>query len=56
MPSTATTAQTKHDNITASDSAEMMTTIKNYGVTDTSGKTAPSMESWYFNCASTCLI
>jgi hypothetical protein len=30
-----------------------MTTIENYWVTDTGGKTAPSKESWYLDCAST---
>jgi hypothetical protein len=31
----------------------MTTTIKNYRVTDTGGRTAPSKESWYLDCAST---
>jgi len=28
-------------------------TIENYWVTDTGGKTAPSKDSWYLDCAST---
>jgi hypothetical protein len=39
---TETTANAKDDTITdARDSVEMMTKVKNYWVTDTSGKTAP---------------
>jgi hypothetical protein len=51
--STETAATAKHDTITARDSAEMTTTIENYWVTETGGKTAPSKESWYLDCAST---
>jgi hypothetical protein len=51
--STETAAKAKDDTITARDSAEMTTTIENYWVTDTGGKTAPSKESWYLDCAST---
>jgi len=52
--STETAAKAKDDTITAArDSAEMTTTIENYWVTDTGGKTAPSKESWYLDCAST---
>jgi len=43
----------KDGSITAARfSAEMMT-IEHYWVTDTGGKTAPSKESWYLDCAST---
>jgi len=53
--STETTAKAMDDTITtARDSVEMTTIIENYWVTDTTGgKTAPSKESWYLDCAST---
>jgi len=52
--STETAAKAKDNTITtARDLAEMMTTIENYWVTDTSGKMAPSKESWYLDFAST---
>jgi len=41
------------DTITAARVSAEMTTIENYWVTDTGGKTAPSKESWYLDCAST---
>jgi hypothetical protein len=44
--STKNAANAKDDTITASDSAEMTTTIDNCWVTETGGKTAPSKESW----------
>jgi len=50
---TETAAKAKDDTTAARDSAEMTTTIENYWVTDTGGKTAPSKESWYLDCAST---
>jgi hypothetical protein len=43
----------KDDSITAARFSAEMTTIENYWVTDTGGKTAPSKESWYLDCAST---
>jgi hypothetical protein len=54
--STETAAKAKYDTITTRDSAEMMTTIENYWVTDTGGKTASSKISWYLECACTCDI
>ena len=52
--STETAAKTRDGTInTARDSAEMTTTIKNYWVTDTGGKTAPSKESSYWDCDTT---
>jgi len=56
--STETAAKAKDDTITATtrDSAEMTTTIRNYWVTDTGGKTAPSKGSWYLDCALTSYI
>jgi hypothetical protein len=45
-----TETSAKDDTITARVSTE---TIENYWVTDTGGKTAPSKESWYLDCAST---
>jgi len=52
--STETTAKATDEAITTTrDAAEMTTSIDNYWVTDTGGKTAPSKESWYLDCAST---
>ena len=52
--STETAAKAKDDTITAArDSVEMRTTIENYWVAERGGKTAPSKESWYLDCAST---
>jgi hypothetical protein len=43
----------KDDIVTVARVSAEMTTIENYWVTDTGGKTAPSKESWYLDCAST---
>ena len=43
----------KDDSITAARASAEMTTIENYWVTDTGGKTAPSKQSWYLDCPST---
>jgi len=43
----------KDDSINAARVSAEMTTIENHWVTDTGGKTAPSKESWYLDCAST---
>jgi len=49
----STETRPKDDTITAARVSAEMTTIENYWVTDTGGKTAPSKESWYLDCAST---
>jgi len=56
MERTETAVSAKDDTITGRDSAEMTTTIENYCVKDTTGKTAPSEESWYTDCASTSYV
>jgi hypothetical protein len=53
MEGPETAGKAKDDTITAWDLAEMTTTIENYWVTDTGGKTTPSKESRYLDCAST---